>query len=100
MSRAAEGQAQFLLGSMYDVRRGALLREGSVRMVAGSVPAVNLGALAAFLLTGQSSREVKDRTEEARARAARHGRRRASARRARPRSPRAPPRPRPPRPRP
>ena len=40
-----EGGAQFLLGSIYDVRRGALLREGSVRMVAGSVPAVNLGAL-------------------------------------------------------
>jgi hypothetical protein len=64
-SRAEEGQAQFLLGSIYDVRRGALLREGSVRMVAGSVPSVQLGALAAFLLTGQSSRDVKDRTQEA-----------------------------------
>jgi hypothetical protein len=64
-SRVAEGEAQFLLGSMYDVRRGSLLREGSVRMVAGSVPSVNLGALAAFLLTGQSSREVKDRTPDA-----------------------------------
>ncbi|BDG03332.1 PEGA domain-containing protein [Anaeromyxobacter oryzae] len=64
VSRVEEGQAQFLLGSMYDVRRGALLREGSVRMVAGSVPSVNLGALAAFLLTGQNSREVKDRTQD------------------------------------
>jgi hypothetical protein len=63
-SRVQEGQAQFLVGSMYDVRRGALLREGSVRMVAGSVPSVNLAALASFLLTGQSSREVKDRTGE------------------------------------
>jgi hypothetical protein len=63
-SRVEEGQAQFLLGSIYDVRRGALLREGSVRMVAGSVPSVNLGALASFLLTGQSSREVKDRRPE------------------------------------
>ncbi|WP_242343123.1 PEGA domain-containing protein [Anaeromyxobacter terrae] len=63
-SRAVEGGAQFLLGSIYDVRRGALLREGSVRMVAGSVPAVNLGALASFLLTGQSSRDVKDRTPD------------------------------------
>ena len=62
---STEGGAQFLLGSIYDVRRGALLREGSVRMVAGSVPAVNLGALASFLLTGQSSRDVKDRTREA-----------------------------------
>jgi hypothetical protein len=61
-SRSIEGGAQFLVGAIFDVRRGALLREGSVRMVAGSVPSVSLGALAAFLLTGQSSREVKDRT--------------------------------------
>jgi hypothetical protein len=66
--RVFEGEAAFLLGSIYDVRRGALLREGSVRMVAGSVPAANLGALAAFLLTGQSSRDVKDRTQSARER--------------------------------
>jgi hypothetical protein len=64
VSRVDEGQAHFLLGSMYDVRRGALLREGSVRMVAGGVPSVNLSALAAFLLTGQGSREVKDRTQD------------------------------------
>jgi hypothetical protein len=63
VSRVFEGEAAFLAGSIYDVRRGALLREGSVRMVAGSVPAANLGALAAFLLTGQSSRDVLDRTE-------------------------------------
>jgi len=67
VSRVFEGEASFLLGSMYDVRRGALLREGSVRMVAGSVPAANLGALAAFLLTGQSSRDVKERTDPVRA---------------------------------
>ncbi|HUL60857.1 MAG TPA: PEGA domain-containing protein [Anaeromyxobacteraceae bacterium] len=63
-SRGVEGEAQFLVGSIYDVRRGALLREGSVRMAAGGVAAPNLGALAAFLLTGQSSREVQDRTPE------------------------------------
>lgn len=62
-ARVTEGDAQFLLGGLYDVRRGALLREGSVRMVAGSVPSLNLGALAAFLLTGQGSREVKNRSE-------------------------------------
>jgi hypothetical protein len=67
VSRVAEGEAVFLLGSIYDVRNGALLREGSVRTVAGTVPAANLGALATFLLTGQSSRDVKDRTEIARA---------------------------------
>jgi len=60
VSRSEEGQAQFLVGSIYDVLRGALLREGSVRMIAGGVPSVNLAALSAFLLTGQSSREVKD----------------------------------------
>jgi hypothetical protein len=67
VSRVAEGEAVFLLGSIYDVRNGALLREGSVRTIAGTVPAANLGALATFLLTGQSSRDVKDRTELARA---------------------------------
>ncbi len=64
VSRSEEGQAQFLVGTIYDVLRGALLREGSVRMVAGGVPSVNLAALAAFLLTGQSSREVKDLSRE------------------------------------
>jgi len=67
VSRVAEGEALFLLGSIFDVRNGALLREGSVRTVAGTVPAANLGALASFLLTGQSSRDVKDRTDVARA---------------------------------
>jgi hypothetical protein len=67
VSRVTENDAVFLLGSIYDVRNGALLREGSVRTVAGTVPAANLGALASFLLTGQSSRDVKDRTELARA---------------------------------
>jgi hypothetical protein len=67
VSRIAEGEALFLLGSIHDVRNGALLREGSVRMIAGTVPAANLGALAAFLLTGQSSRDVMDRTDLARA---------------------------------
>ncbi|MBL0277011.1 MAG: hypothetical protein IPQ24_13135 [Anaeromyxobacter sp.] len=63
-SRASEGGAQFLVGAIYDVRRGALLREGSVRLISGGVPAANLGALASFLLLGQSSREVLDRTRD------------------------------------
>jgi hypothetical protein len=53
-----EGEAQFLAGSIYDVRRGALTREGRVRMAAGAVPSPNIGALAAFLLTGQPSRVI------------------------------------------
>ena len=69
-SRTVEGEAHFLVGSIYDVRRGALLREGSVRMISGGVPPANLGALAAFLLTGQSSRDVLDRTREQPARPA------------------------------
>ena len=63
-SRASEAGAHFLVGAIYDVRRGALLREGSVRMASGGVPPANLGALASFLLLGQSSREVVDRTRE------------------------------------
>jgi hypothetical protein len=57
-SIAVEGEVQYLAGSIYDVRRGAMMREGLVRMVAGSVPSANLGALAAFLLTGQPQRAV------------------------------------------
>jgi hypothetical protein len=64
-ARAFEGDAPFLVGSIYDVRRGALLREGSVRTVAGGVPSANIGALAAFLLTGAQQREVKARTPDA-----------------------------------
>ncbi len=57
-SVAVEGEVQYLAGSIYDVRRGAMMREGLVRMTAGSVPSANLGALAAFLLTGQPQRAV------------------------------------------
>ena len=57
-SVAVESQVQYLAGSFYDVRRGAMMREGLVRMVAGSVPGANLGALASFLLTGQPQRAV------------------------------------------
>jgi len=61
VSRATEGGAQFLVGATYDVRRGALLREGSVRIASGTVPPQSLGALASFLLTGQPSRDVLER---------------------------------------
>jgi hypothetical protein len=63
-ARAVEGDAPFLVGAIYDVRRGSMLREGSVRTVAGSVPSVNIGALAAFLLTGAQQREVRGRSSE------------------------------------
>ncbi len=57
-SLGVENDVPFLVGTLYDIRRGAVQREGRVRMTAGAVPSVNLGALAAFLLTGQPSREV------------------------------------------
>jgi hypothetical protein len=90
-SRGSEGGAQFLVGAIYDVRRGALLREGSVRMLSGSVPPANLGALAAFLLTGQSSREVLDRSRDPQA--ARHAPPRATTPAAAPAPPAPPPAP-------
>jgi hypothetical protein len=58
VSEAADGEARFLDGALYDVQRGALVREGRVRMAAGAVPPAQLGALAAFLLTGQPARGV------------------------------------------
>lgn len=64
VARGFEGDAQFLVGGIYDVRRGALQREGSVRAAGGSVPTANIGALAAFLLTGAQQREVRARTPE------------------------------------
>jgi hypothetical protein len=64
-TRVVEGDAPFLVGALYDVRRGALLREGSVRVSGGAVPGGSLGALAAFLLHGQPSREVNDRVRQA-----------------------------------
>ncbi|HEX9289433.1 MAG TPA: hypothetical protein VF904_07920 [Anaeromyxobacteraceae bacterium] len=58
-SVVSDRDAQFLNGALYDVQRGALLREARVRMAAGSVTSVQLGALAAFLLTGQPARGVE-----------------------------------------
>lgn len=63
-ARGFEGDAPFLVGGIYDVRRGAMLREGSVRTVAGGVPPANIGALAAFLLTGAQQKEVRGRSAE------------------------------------
>ncbi len=60
----ADGEVQFLVGSLYDIRRGALMREGRVRMTAGAVPSPSLGALATFLLTGQQSSVVESSAPE------------------------------------
>ncbi len=53
VSTATADGATFLNGAIYDVRRGALLREGRVRMEGGGIPSVHAGALASFLLTGR-----------------------------------------------
>jgi hypothetical protein len=55
-----ESDAAFLEGTLLDVAGGATLRAGRVGMAGGSVPAAQLGALAAFLLTGQPVRDVVD----------------------------------------
>ncbi|MFO0585039.1 MAG: hypothetical protein U0229_22410 [Anaeromyxobacter sp.] len=65
VTRVQESGVQFLVGAIHDVRRGAMLREGQVRIVAGGVPAVSLGALASFLLTGQQARGVEERAPQA-----------------------------------
>ena len=57
-SVVSEGEVRYLSGAAYDVRRGALLREGRVRMATGSVSAAHVGALASFLLTGQAVQGV------------------------------------------
>ncbi|MFT3913206.1 MAG: hypothetical protein QM704_03670 [Anaeromyxobacteraceae bacterium] len=65
VTRLQESGVSFLVGAIHDVRRGAMLREGQVRIVAGGVPAVSLGALASFLLTGQQARGVEERAPQA-----------------------------------
>lgn len=58
VSELTDGGARLLDGALYDVGRGALLRQGRVRIEGGAVPPPQLGALATFLLTGQPSRGV------------------------------------------
>jgi len=57
-SLAADAGATFLVGGLYDVRRGALLREGRVRTAAGLAAPEHVAALSTFLLTGQASPAV------------------------------------------
>jgi hypothetical protein len=54
----AEAGGSLLVGSLYDVPRGTLLREGRVRTAAGLAPPEHVAALATFLLTGQPSAAV------------------------------------------
>ncbi len=52
---STEGEVNYLVGTLYDVRRGMLLREGRVRLAAHTPPPGSLTALASFLITGQTS---------------------------------------------
>jgi tetratricopeptide (TPR) repeat protein len=52
---ATEGEVIYLVGSIYDVRRGMLQREGRVRLSNKTAPSGSLSALAGFLITGERS---------------------------------------------
>lgn len=62
VSVVVERQVQLLVGSLYDIDRGALVREGRVRMSAGAIPTQHLGSLATFLLTGRQVEGVETST--------------------------------------
>lgn len=49
-----DGGAAYLVGSLYDVRRGVLEREGRVRLASDMLPLGGDAALAEFLVTGQA----------------------------------------------
>ncbi|HET7752845.1 MAG TPA: hypothetical protein VFK85_02960 [Anaeromyxobacteraceae bacterium] len=57
-SVAVDSGVTFLVGALYDVQRGSLLREGRVRTSAGLAAPEHLAALSSFLLTGQPSAAV------------------------------------------
>src|SRR5512138_1495471 len=54
-SLVADGDVRYLVGSVYDIRRGQLQREGRIRLVGSSPPPGGVAALSGFLLTGESS---------------------------------------------
>jgi hypothetical protein len=54
-----DGDVTYLQGSMIDVRRGSMLREGRLRLAGKAAPAGGLTALTSFLMTGQPSQLVK-----------------------------------------
>jgi hypothetical protein len=50
-----EADVTFLVGTFYDVRRGATQREGRLRLAGRTPPPGGLSALASFLMTGERS---------------------------------------------
>lgn len=55
---AEEAGVRYLVGSVYDVRRGALQREGKLRISGATPPDGGAEALAAFLINGEPSRLI------------------------------------------
>lgn len=50
-----DGDVRYLVGSLYDVRKGSLLREGRLRLAGWRPPEGGLPAMATFLLKGEPS---------------------------------------------
>lgn len=50
-----DGDVRYLVGSLYDVRRGSLLREGKLRLAGWRAPEGGLQAMVTFLLKGETS---------------------------------------------
>lgn len=57
-SVSSDGDVRYLVGSLYDVRKGSLLREGRLRLAGWRPPEGGFRDMARFLLTGESSGSV------------------------------------------
>jgi hypothetical protein len=57
-SLVVQGDVTYLAGAFYDVRRGMLLREGSIRLSNRQPPTGSMAALSNFLITGAPSGTV------------------------------------------
>jgi hypothetical protein len=57
-SLVVQGDVTYLAGAWYDVRRGMLLREGSIRLSNRQPPPGSMAALSNFLITGAPSAPV------------------------------------------
>ncbi len=57
-SVSSDGDVRYLVGSLYDVRKGSLLREGRLRLAGWRPPEGGFRDITRFLLTGESSGAV------------------------------------------
>jgi exonuclease VII small subunit len=62
-SISTDGDVRYLVGSLYDVRRGMLQREGLLRLAGFAPPKDGLAGLASFLATGERTPLVELPTE-------------------------------------